>query len=158
VLKVSHQELIADHDAGTDALDDLVRAAAALRREGAETVIVTRAEHPALALIGDEVCEVVAPRLETVDSSGAGDSMTAALTASLARDESLADAIRTGAAAGALNVTRHGLGSGQREAVMQLRERVRLQPVRDSGASTGIWEGCHLRATPEQLAERIRPR
>jgi 1-phosphofructokinase len=158
VLKVSHEELVADGEARSDALDDLVGAASKLRREGVETVIVTRGEHPALVLVGDEVCEVVTPRLEPVDSSGAGDSMTAAIVASLARDESISDAIRTGAAAGALNVTRRGLGSGQRDAVMQLRQRVRLQPVRASGASTGTWEGSHLRATPEQLAERIRPK
>jgi 1-phosphofructokinase len=158
LLKVSHQELLADGDARVDTLDDLVRAAAELRREGVETVIVTRSEHPALALIGDEVYEVVAPRLEPVDASGAGDSMTAAIVAGLARDESVPDAIRTGAAAGALNVTRHGLGSGQREAVMELRGRVRLQPVRETGALRGIWEGSHLRASPEELAERIRPR
>jgi 1-phosphofructokinase len=154
VLKVSHEELVADGDAGSDTLDELVGAAS----EGVETVIVTRGEHPALALVGDQVCEVVTPRLEPVDSSGAGDSMTAAIVASLAREESIADAIRTGAAAGALNVTRRGLGSGQRDAVIELRKRVLLQPVRASGASTGRWEGSHLKATPEQLAERIRPK
>ncbi|WP_203981111.1 hypothetical protein [Planosporangium flavigriseum] len=79
------------------------------------------------------------------------------LTASLARDESIHDAIRTGAAAGAVNVTRRGLGSGQRDAIMALRERVRLQPLRASGASTGTWEGSHVQTSPEQLAERIRP-
>jgi 1-phosphofructokinase len=157
-VKVSGEELLAEGEAGAGTLDDLVRAASRLRREGVETVIVTRGEHPALALIGDEVYEVVTPQLEPVDPSGAGDSMTAAIVASLTRDESVADAIRTGAAAGALNVTRRGLGSGQREAIMELRERVRLQPMRATGASSGVWEGSHLQATPDQLAERIRPR
>jgi 1-phosphofructokinase len=157
VLKVSHEELIADGEAGSDTIDDLVNAACRLRREGVETVIVTRAEHPALAVIGDKVFEVVAPRLETADSKGAGDSMTAAVTASLAQDESIQDAIRTGSAAGALNVTRRGLGSGQRDAIMELRERVRLKPLRAGGASTGSWEGSHVQTSPEQLAERIRP-
>jgi 1-phosphofructokinase len=158
VLKVSHDELVADGKASSDAFDDLVDAACRLRREGVETVIITRAQHPALAVVDDEVFEVVAPQMEIVDPKGAGDSMTAAVAASLARDESVLDAIRTGAAAGALNVTRHGLGSGQRDAIMQLRERVRLQPVRAAGASTGTWEGSHVQASPEQLAERIRPR
>ncbi|WP_275408523.1 1-phosphofructokinase family hexose kinase [Planosporangium mesophilum] len=158
LIKVSHEELLIDGDAGADTLDELVRAASALRREGVETVIVTRGQHPALALIGDEVYEVVAPLLEAVDTKGAGDSTIAAIVASIAQHEDLADAIRTGVAAGTLNVTRHGLGSGQREAIMELRERVRLQPVRETGAERGTWEGPHLRATPEELAERIRPR
>jgi 1-phosphofructokinase len=158
LLKVSHEELLADGEASADTLDELVRAAFGLRRQGVETVVITRGERPALALVGDEVDEVVTPRLESVDSSGAGDSMTAAIVAGIARGEDVADAIRTGAAAGALNITRRGLGSGQREAIMELRGRVRLQPVRASGASRGTWEGSHLQATPEQLAERIRPR
>jgi 1-phosphofructokinase len=37
--------------------------------------------------------------------------------------------VRTGAAAGALNVTRHGLGTGRVDAVQVLTERVRLTPV-----------------------------
>jgi 1-phosphofructokinase len=156
VLKVSHEELVAEGEAAADTLDELLRAACALRREGVDTVIVTHADHPALAVVGDEVFEVVAPRMEPVDPKGAGDSLIAAVTASLARDESIEDAIRTGAAAGALNVTRRGLGSGQRDAIMELRERVRLQPVRESGASTGSWEGVHVQASPEELAKRIR--
>jgi fructose-1-phosphate kinase PfkB-like protein len=124
----------------------------------ADSDLITRGERPAVALVGDEVYEVVSPRLESVDSSGAGDSMTAAIVAGIARGEDVADAIRTGAAAGALNITRRGLGSGQREAIMELRGRVRLQPVRAPGASRGTWERSHLQATPEQLAERIRPR
>jgi 1-phosphofructokinase len=165
VLKVSHEELVDDGDARSDALDDLVGAARRLRGEGVETVIVTRAERPALAVIGDEMFEVVTPRLEIADPKGAGDSLTGAMVAGLAGDESIHDAIRTGAAAGALNVTRRGLGSGQRDAIMELRQRVVLRPLRPGGTSTGTGEGSHpqtgpdqLQTSPDQLAERIRPR
>jgi 1-phosphofructokinase len=44
----------------------------------------------------------------------------------LARGRSLREAVRTGAAAGALNVTRHGLGSGRSDAIAELAGRVRL--------------------------------
>jgi 1-phosphofructokinase len=41
-------------------------------------------------------------------------------------------AVRTGAAAGALNVTRHGLGSGHVDAVRVLTDRVELTPIEGS--------------------------
>jgi 1-phosphofructokinase len=64
--------------------------------------------------------------LEVADARGAGDSMTAGVAAVLAQGGDDATAVRTGAAAGALNVTRHGLGSGRVDAVRSLVDRVRL--------------------------------
>jgi 1-phosphofructokinase len=52
--------------------------------------------------------------------------MTAGVAAVLAQGGTLHDAVRTGAAAGALNVTRHGLGTGRIDAVQVLTERVTL--------------------------------
>jgi 1-phosphofructokinase len=37
--------------------------------------------------------------------------------------------VRTGATAGALNVTRHGLGSGRADAIAELVKRVRMDPM-----------------------------
>ena len=53
----------------------------------------------------------------------------AGVAAVLARGGSLHDAVRTGAAAGALNVTRHGLGTGHVDAITVLAERVELRSV-----------------------------
>ena len=47
------------------------------------------------------------------------------MAAVLARGGDLTEAVRTGAAAGAVNVTRHGLGTGQAETIRALAERVR---------------------------------
>lgn len=66
---------------------------------------------------------------EIVDHRGAGDSMTAGVAAILARDGDLHEAVRTGAAAGALDVTRHGLGTGHRDAITELTTRVELVAV-----------------------------
>jgi 1-phosphofructokinase len=71
------------------------------------------------------------PRLEAVDTRGAGDSMTAGISAGLALGMSLEDAVKLGAAAGAVNVTRHGLGSGGGEAVRELSKRVELEPIEE---------------------------
>ena len=42
----------------------------------------------------------------------------------------LQQAARTGAAAGAVNVTRHGLGSGQADVITEIAGRVRLTALR----------------------------
>ena len=52
-----------------------------------------------------------------------------ALAPVLAHGGDMATAVRTGAAAGALNVTRHGLGTGHIDAVQVLTERVQLTPI-----------------------------
>jgi 1-phosphofructokinase len=69
------------------------------------------------------------PVMEEVDSRGAGDSLTAAIAASLAAGDDLRDAVKLGAAAGALNVTRHGLGTGDAEAIRRLSEQVEITPI-----------------------------
>jgi len=127
-LKVSHEELLEDGRAADDSDDALIAGMQQLREEGAESIIVSRADSPSLALLADEPFVVEMPKLEAADPRGAGDSMTAGVTAVLAKDGSLHDAVRTGAAAGALNVTRHGLGSGRADAIAELIPRVRIEP------------------------------
>jgi 1-phosphofructokinase len=69
------------------------------------------------------------PDLHSVDTRGAGDSMTAGVAAPLANGESIEPALRVGGAAGAVNVARHGLGGGSGQAIRALTERVELRPV-----------------------------
>ena len=114
-LKVSHEEFIRDGLAGSDASEELTRALEELHADGAESVLVSRADQPALALIDEELFQVGCPGWRPRDSRGAGDSITAGVAAVLARGGDSRTAIRTGAAAGALNVTRHGLGTGGRD-------------------------------------------
>jgi 1-phosphofructokinase len=64
--------------------------------------------------------------LELADPRGAGDSMTATMTAMLAQGADVAEAVRMGAAAGAVTVTRHGLGTAPASAVAEIAKRVRL--------------------------------
>jgi 1-phosphofructokinase len=129
-LKVSHEELIADGRATGDSVEELVDTARDLRKEGAGSVLISRADQAGIALLGDEEPLLVElPALQVVDHRGAGDSMTAGVATVLARGGNPHEAVRTGAAAGALNVTRHGLGTGRREAIAELTKRVRLSPA-----------------------------
>ncbi|MDQ3404439.1 MAG: PfkB family carbohydrate kinase [Actinomycetota bacterium] len=129
VIKVGHTELLDDGIAKGDTVSELIEAANTLAETGAELVVVSRADKPALVRTTEGVFTVEPPSLSTVDSRGAGDSMTAAIAAALSLGAEWADAVRLGAAAGAVNVTRHGLGTGGEEAVRTLAKLVELKPV-----------------------------
>ncbi|MBO3736982.1 phosphofructokinase [Actinoplanes sp. NEAU-H7] len=128
-LKVSHEELLAGGWADDDGDKAMVAAARELRRRGARAVLISRADRPGIALLDDDPLLVELPALQVVDHRGAGDSMTAGVATVLAGGGDLYEAVRTGAAAGALNVTRHGLGTGRREAITELARRVEFTPA-----------------------------
>lgn len=134
VLKVSHTEMRADGWVDSDAESEIMRAMHDLRAAGAHHVVVSRAEAPSLVLTGDGVSRVIGPRFEAVDHRGAGDSLTAGIATGLARGLRLDAAIRLGTAAGALNVTRHGLASGDGAAIAKFVDEVQLVPVAATGA------------------------
>lgn len=128
VLKVSHEQLMKD---GLSESADPNAIAAAMRQlaeAGAELVVVSRSDEPAMALTGDRLVDVHAPSLHAVDESGGGDALTAGVATALARGNSFDDALRLGVAAGTLNVTRHGLGTGERMAVERLVRLVEVRP------------------------------
>jgi 1-phosphofructokinase len=106
----------------------LLAAAERLREMGADTVIVTRGEQPALVLGADGPRRLTPPRFEHGYREGCGDSMMGALTAAWALGESFEQALAVGAAAGAANFLRHGLGSASRDVVERLVDSVTLEP------------------------------
>jgi 1-phosphofructokinase len=130
VLKVSDEELVIDgRITSIDDDDELLRAMLALRDNGARRVIVSRAERGAVLLDEQGAVKYSAPEMEVVDTRGAGDSLTGACAAQLATGASVRAAMPIGVAAGALNVTRHGLGSGDRGAILALAEHVTEQAI-----------------------------
>lgn len=126
VVKVSDEDMRRDGRLAGESRADLERLVAELHEAGAGRVVVSRAGAGALASDGHRLVEVDAPRLDVTDSRGAGDSMTGALGVGLARDLAWDDALRLSAAAGAVNVTRHGSGSGRHDTVAELAERVSI--------------------------------
>ena len=77
------------------------------------------------------------PPLEPAEPKGAGDSMTAGMVAGLARGDSPVDALRVGAACGALNVVRRGLGTGSADAVAALADRIEIVACTADGTPAG---------------------
>ena len=105
------------------------RAAQRLLAAGAGSVLVTRGGDGATWFDGRDEWAIVAPRFDGGSREGCGDAMTGAIAALVARGEPMADAIRAGAAAGAANFLRHGLGSGRRDVVERLAAGVEVQPA-----------------------------
>jgi len=96
---------------------------------GGGCVMVTRGGDPALVMTKDKTWELAPPRFGRGAAEGSGDSMVGALAAALARGMEIEEALRVGAAAGAANFLRHGLGTGSRDVVSDLLPRVELRPV-----------------------------
>jgi len=132
LLKISEEALPQEGlaDAGPSALYGAI---AELHRRGAQNVIISRAEAGALALVDDGLVEVVGPRLTPADYHGAGDSMTAAAAVGIARGLTAEQWLRLAASAGAVNATRHGLGTGARAEIERFAGRVEVRPL--SGAA-----------------------
>lgn len=100
-----------------------------LLEAGAGAAIVTRAEEPAMVVRGEEAWELIPPRFERGAREGCGDSMMGGLAACMAAGLGWEETLRTGAAAGAANFLRNGLGSADRGVVEELARRVELRPL-----------------------------
>ncbi|MEV7973820.1 PfkB family carbohydrate kinase [Cellulomonas sp. NPDC089187] len=139
VLKMSHSELVEAELAADDSVAALTAGARRLieprgdEMRGVGAVMVSRAAEPALLVTAAHVREVVAPSVTTVDHRGAGDSMTAGIAVAVGRGLGMAEAARLGAAAGALNVTRRGLGTGHREQIERFAEQISVHEVDEDG-------------------------
>ena len=140
LLRLSDEEMVRERYAAGNALPDLAGGARELHAAGARRVLISRASEPAL-LVGDgeppAQFELTAPAFEPLDHSGAGDSMFAATGVGLARGLEMLDALRLGMAAGALNATRRGLGTGTREEIERLAAHVTVRPMLEQVADDG---------------------
>ena len=130
LLKLSSDELVAGHLAVSHELSQVVAGALQLQAAGAHSVLISRGPDPAILVEDGEnptLVELSTPVFEALDHRGAGDSMFAATGVGLARGTTLRQSVRLGMAAGALNVTRRGLGTGTREEIERLAAHVTIR-------------------------------
>jgi 1-phosphofructokinase len=133
VIKVSHRELVADGRAATDDVADIVDAVREIADRGVHSIVVSRAEAPAIVYSRGSVFAVRTPKVTPVDQRGAGDAMTAGIAAGLAEGRPILEAVRLGAAAGALNVARRGLATGTADAIERFVKYVDISPYGQDG-------------------------
>ena len=130
VLKVAHDELPGE-EVEPDDVPALRAAARRLQERGAQHVLVTCAGAPGLLVTtGGSAHRLHSPELTPAQTRGAGDSMCGAVAARLAEGAEVLEAARTATAAGLLNITRQGHGTGHREAVEAFAEEVRAEQLR----------------------------
>jgi 1-phosphofructokinase len=130
LVKISQDELLEDGWAEGPDTGSLAAGIRALQHAGAAEVVVSQASGGALATVDGALLTVRAPEMSVVDPTGAGDSMTAALAFGRSQGRSSLETLRLAAAAGAVNVTRHGLGSGEQDAITGLAANVEITPVK----------------------------
>jgi 1-phosphofructokinase len=137
-VKVSDEDLAEEHDIEERTEAASIEALEQLRADGASSVVISRGSEPTLALLDGVSYRATVPSLHVVEHRGSGDSMTAALAAGEAWGLEPLDSLRLAMAAGAVNVTRHGLGGAHGDVVRELAHRVKVErlegvPVRRAG-------------------------
>lgn len=154
LLKISDEELVAQKLAARREEPALLQALHRLLAAGARNAIVTRADGPSLTLVDGHPVAIDGPRFEPVEPRGAGDALFAALGVALARDTPLDMAMRFAVAAGALNVTRHGLGTGNAHEIERLLPYVRLRALDERPARGGDICGSRMARTPDGVVPK----
>lgn len=129
LVKINDWELARYIEGPVDGEQRMRAAAQRLLDAGAGAAIVTRAEEPAMVLRDEDAWTLIPPRFERGSREGCGDSMMGGLAASIAAGLEWEETLRIGAAAGAANFLRHGLGSGSRPVIEDLAKRVELRPL-----------------------------
>jgi 1-phosphofructokinase len=101
-----------------------------LLEHGALRAVITRGEESAMGSVNRDPFEVETPTFQVVDHRGAGDAFTALVAAARYWGLDWDDAVRWGAAAGALTVLRRGLATADRNEIHQLLDRIQLRSAR----------------------------
>ncbi|HJU52606.1 MAG TPA: PfkB family carbohydrate kinase [Acidimicrobiia bacterium] len=128
LLKLSQDDLV--EDGRIEGVSEIAEAVDTIRNQGARNVVVSGAEGATLACLGDSWYRVEQPTLQVADHRGSGDSMTAALAVAIVRGMDEVEMLSLGAAAGAANVVRHGLGNADRDLIVQLAGRIEVLKIR----------------------------
>lgn len=129
-LKVSDEDLVEDGLLDPAAsIRARVEAAERLQERGARSVVISGADGGTVGRFHSQSLTARLPKLQAVDHRGSGDAMTAALAHALRHGMQPKETLVLACAAGAANVTRHGLANPPPELVEELSKQVELEDV-----------------------------
>jgi len=114
--------------------EEIVAAARQVRALGPASVVVSMGKAGALAVDGSGAWMVAAPRIAEQNPIGAGDSLVAGLVWSLARGDTMAEALRWGVACGAATAASPGTAVGERAAVERLYAQTSVEQLAETMA------------------------
>jgi 1-phosphofructokinase family hexose kinase len=106
---------------------DVVAAARQLCDRGVRLVIISMGKNGAIAATADECWRALPPKVDVVSTIGSGDSMVAGIVHTLAKGDSLDQALRLGSAAGAATAMTNGAEIGKRDSILKLLGEVVVQ-------------------------------
>lgn len=129
LVKINDWQIAGFIDGPVDTEERMRAAMEQVQEKGAQSLIITRAGDPALAMRDGKVWELAPPKFERGAREGCGDSMMGALAATIAAERDWEDVLRLSAAAGATNFLRSGLGTGSRSVIEELAPRVQLREL-----------------------------
>ncbi len=112
-----------------NSLEEILAAAQGLQRRYGVNVIATLAEKGALAVLSGKAYRIPPLAVEVASPAGAGDAVTAGITAALARGEPIEQGLRLGFAAAGAVVMRPGTSDCRIEDVQRLLPQVELIPL-----------------------------
>jgi tagatose 6-phosphate kinase len=127
LVKPNRKELMATVRQALEKESEVIAAMRQVQERGAVRVVVTAGTSPTLALEGDLLWRIQSPLISTVNPIGSGDAFTAALVWRLVQKESLGEACRWAAAAGAANALSAMPGELCRHDVERLAGEVQVE-------------------------------
>ena len=106
-----------------------VEAAQRIRALGAKSVLLSLGSRGAMASDGDQMYEVLAPRVDALNPIGAGDALAAAFVWASNRKRPFQEAIRWAVAAGTASVVLPGMAMANLDETREMFQRVEVRPA-----------------------------
>ena len=118
-----------DEDLSDAAADILIDRAHRLIERGVELVLLSMGADGLLCVSTERLLRVIPPKVEARSTIGSGDSVVAGVLHALSRGDSLADALRLGAACGAATAMTPGTELCYRDDIEALLDQVKVEGV-----------------------------
>jgi 1-phosphofructokinase family hexose kinase len=100
-----------------------------IQRMGADMAVLSLGNRGAVAFNGEQVYEIIPPRVEAVSPIGAGDALDAAFAWAMSLGKTFADAARWGVAAGTASAMLPGIQFGTLEQTQAIYDKVEVKLI-----------------------------